>query len=173
MRVVVGRIGRAQGLRGEVTVEVRTDAPEERFSPGALLYSSGRRGVSPQLRVAATRWQGNKFIIGIEGVTDRNGAEALRDTLLEADVDLLDTGEDEYHDLVLVGLLVRTAEGAEIGKVSEVLHLPSQDVLVVAATDDRPEVLIPFVSEIVTDVDVAGGFAIVEMPPGLDNLAES
>ena len=170
MRVVVGRIGRAQGIRGEVTVEVRTDAPEERFSPGAVLVLEPEHGPAEQLRVAGARWQGNRRVLRIAGVSDRDGAERLRGGLLEADVDVTASTEDEYHDVALVGLAVRDPAGEAVGTIAEVLHLPGQDVLAV----DRPgsvELLVPFVHQIVTEVDVAGGFVVVDLPDGLADLA--
>ncbi|HSO05399.1 MAG TPA: ribosome maturation factor RimM, partial [Candidatus Limnocylindrales bacterium] len=170
MRVVVGRIGRAQGIRGEVTVEVRTDAPEERFSPGAVLWLSGRAGLPGSITVAGHRWQNARLILSVEGVADRTAAEALRGAILEADVDLTDTGEDEYHDLALAGLAVRDSDGTELGTIAEVLHLPGQDVLAVTRTDGG-ELLVPFVRQIVPEVDVAGGFVVVELPDGLAELA--
>lgn len=170
MRLVVGRIGRAQGLRGEVTVEVRTDAPEERFSPGAVLMLSGRAGLPPSITVASHRWQNARLILSVEGVADRTAAETLRGAILEADVDLADADDDEFHDLALVGLAVRQSDGIELGRISEVLHLPGQDVLAVARTDGA-ELLVPFVRQIVPEVDVAGGFVVVELPDGLTELA--
>jgi 16S rRNA processing protein RimM len=171
MRVVVGRIGRAQGVRGEVTVEVRTDAPEERFSPGARVFPSGRAGLPDTLEVAGHRWQNGRLVLRVVGVSDRTAAEALRGALLEADVDLADTGPDEFHDLALVGLVVRDIAGTDLGRVSEVLHLPGQDLLAVARAD-QPELLVPFVKAIVTTVDLASGVVVVDLPEGLDTLAD-
>lgn len=170
MRVVVGRIGRAQGIRGEVTVEVRTDAPEERFSPGAVLFASGRAGLPATITVEGSRWQNARLILSVEGIGDRTAAETLRGAILEADVDLTDAGEDEFHDLALVGLAVRHSDGSELGTIAEVLHLPGQDVLAVTRTDGG-ELLVPFVRQIVPEVDVAGGFVVVELPDGLAELA--
>jgi len=170
MRVVVGRIGRAQGIRGEVTVEVRTDAPEERFSTGAVVSLSGRAGLPEQATVAGHRWQNGRLILSIEGVDDRTAAEALRGAILEAEVDLTESDEDEYHDLALVGLAVRHSDGAHLGDIREVLHLPGQDVLAVARPDGA-ELLVPFVHQIVTEVDIAGGFVLVDLPDGLAELA--
>ncbi len=171
MRVVVGRIGRAQGIRGEVTVEVRTDAPEERFSPGAVLSLDPGGGLPAQLMVEGHRWQGGRLILALEGVEDRNAAEALRDALLHAEVDLTDTEDDEYHDLALIGLSVRDASGAELGRIGEVLHLPSQDVLSVSR-EGAAELLVPFVTAMVPEVDLVGGFVVVDLPEGLAELTE-
>ena len=170
MRVVVGRIGRAQGLRGEVTVEPRTDAPEERFSPGAVLYLEAHPGQSEPVTVAGHRWQGNRLVLQLEGVPDRTAAEALRGALLEAEVDVTDTSDDEYHDAALIGLDVHDTAGMVLGTISEVLHLPGQDVLAVARPDEA-ELLVPFVRQIVAEVDLAGGFVVVDLPAGLADLA--
>ncbi len=172
MRLVVGRIGRAQGIRGEVTVEVRTDAPEERFSPGAVLSVDPGRGLPAQVTVAGHRWQGARLILALAGVADRNAAEALRGALLHAEVDLTDTADDEYHDRALVGLAVRDVAGTELGRIAEVLHLPGQDVLSVAR-EGGAELLVPFVAAIVPEVDLDGGFVVVDLPEGLAELADS
>ncbi|MCU0263604.1 MAG: ribosome maturation factor RimM [Candidatus Nanopelagicales bacterium] len=163
MRVVVGRIGRAQGIRGEVTVEVR-------FSPGAVLLLSGRAGLPASITVAGHRWQNARLILSVEGIEDRTAAETLRGAVLEAEVDLTETAEDEFHDLALVGLAVRQLDGTQLGRISEVLHLPGQDVLAVARTDGA-ELLVPFVRQIVPEVDIPGGFVVVELPDGLAELA--
>lgn len=165
----MGRIGRAQGTRGEVTVEVRTDDPEERFRPGAVLYLTARTDLPDRATVVGHRWQGGRLILRLEGCEDRSSAEALRGAVLEADVDVSVTDGDEFHDLALVGLSVRDREGAELGRVAEVLHLPGQDLLGV----DRPvgpELLVPFVRRIVPEVDVVGGFIVVDLPEGLAEL---
>ncbi|MGB8020898.1 MAG: ribosome maturation factor RimM [Candidatus Nanopelagicales bacterium] len=165
----MGRIGRAQGTRGEVTVEVRTDAPEERFSPGAVLHVSAGPDLPEQVTVAGHRWQGSRLVLRLAGFDDRNAAESLRGALLEADVDVSPTDADEFHDLALVGLAVRDRDGVELGRVVEVLHLPGQDLLAV----DRPvgaELLVPFVRPIVPEVDVLGGFVVVDLPEGLAEL---
>ncbi len=172
MRLVVGRIGRAQGIRGEVTVEVRTDAPEERFSPGAVLSLDPGRGLPAQITVDGHRWQGARLILAVAGVSDRTAAEALRGALLHAEVDLTETEDDQYHDLALVGLVVRDGTGTELGRIAEVLHLPGQDVLSVSR-EGTSELLVPFVKTMVPVVDLAGGFVVVDLPEGLAELAES
>jgi len=168
-RVVVGRLGRPHGIRGEVTVEVRTDEPELRFAPGSSLFVEDNR--RKPLTVETMRWHSNVLLIGFKGFADRNRAEELRGLVLEAEVDEseLPTGEDEYYDRQLVGLVVELAStpGQALGEVSEVLHLPSQDVFVIVLDEDDREVLLPFVSEFVSDVDLAAGCIRVTPPAGL------
>lgn len=163
MRLVVGRIGRAHGLTGEVAVEVRTDEPEVRFAPGQVL--SGPLG---PLTVAKRRWHSGRLLVSFEGVSDRNGAEALHGTELAVEVDAsqLPDEPDAFYDHQLVGLRVEFPDGTFAGQVTSVLHLPSQDVLAVATPGDR-EVLVPFVSEIVPHVDLSAGRIVVAPPGGL------
>ncbi len=169
MRVVVGRVGRAQGLRGEVAVEVRTDAPEERFSPGAVVLLTGRAGLPDRATVAGRRWHGGRIIVRFEEITDRTAAEALTGAILEEDVDVTDTSDDEYHDLALIGLSVELVGGGLVGRVHEVLHLPGQDVLAVQRPG-LPDVLVPFVRQIVREVDLDGQRLVADLPGGLTEL---
>ncbi|MBB1501117.1 ribosome maturation factor RimM [Propioniciclava sp. MC1683] len=160
--VLVGTIGRAHGLRGEVSVHVRTDEPERRFTPGASL----RVGDRPRT-VASARWHSGTLLLGLEGVTDRTAAEALRGRELWADVpaDEAPADEGEYWDRQLVGLEVLDAAGAVAGTIGEVLHLPAHDVLVVRTSGgDR---LVPFVSEVVPVVDLEAGHVRVADIGGL------
>ena len=171
LRLVVGRIGKAHGLRGEVTVEVRTDDPDLRFAPGAVLETDpARRG---PLTVASGRVQGGRLVLRFEGVEDRTAAEGLRNTMLivEADPDELPDDPDEFYDHQLVGLRVVTVDGRDVGTVMEMLHLPTQDVFVVTRADGR-EALIPFVEEIVPDVDLDEQTVLVDPPEGLLELAD-
>jgi 16S rRNA processing protein RimM len=167
--VVVGRIGRPHGIRGEVTVEVRTDAPEVRFAPGSVLTADPSR-VGP-LTVAAARWHSGRLLLSVRGVTDRTAAEALRGVVLSVDVedDELPGDPAEFYDHQLRGLDVRTLDGESIGVVDDVLHLPGQDLLAVRRHDAR-ETLIPFVEEMVPEIDLALGRVVVAPPPGLLEL---
>lgn len=163
--VVVGRIGRPQGIRGEVTVEVRTDDPAARFAPGATLLSD-----EGPLVVAASRDHSGKLVVLFEGVADRNDAEALRGRVLQVDARTLPAlaEEDEYYDSQLTGLSAFHVDGSPLGVVTDVLHLPHGDVLVLAH-DDR-ELLVPFVKAMVPVVDLAAGRVLVDPPAGLFDL---
>ncbi len=166
MQLVVGRIGRPHGVRGEVTVEVRTDSPELRFAPGRELATDP--ATAGPLVVAGLHWHSGKLLLTFAGVEDRTGAEAIRNVLLVVDVDAAEKPDDpdEYYDHQLIGLAVVTGDGTELGVVSDVLHLPSQEVLSVRRPDGA-EVLVPFVAEIVPEVDLAAGRVRVTPPPGL------
>jgi 16S rRNA processing protein RimM len=170
--LVVGRIGKPQGIKGEVTLQVRTDDPEGRFAPGAVLLTDPpERG---PLTVAAARWQNGRLMVAFEGVADRNAAELLRETLLQVDARTLPPpeDEDEFHDHVLRGMSAELVAGGRLGEVVDVLHLPHGDVLVVQREDNGAEVLVPFVKTMVPVVDVAARRLEVEPPEGLLDLTD-
>jgi 16S rRNA processing protein RimM len=163
MEVVVGRVGRAHGVAGEVSVDVRTDQPELRFAVGGVFDTDAGR-----LVIESMRWHSARLLVGFEGVDDRTAAEKLRGVLLVAQVpdDERPDDPEEFYDHQLVGLRVCTVSGDPVGEVGEVLHLPMQDVLAVRSADGR-EILVPFVAAIVTEVDLAGGRVLIDPPPGL------
>ena len=171
--VVVGRIGRPHGVRGEVTVEVRTDDPDLRFVPGAVLATDpADRG---PLTVAGRRWHREILLLTLEGpagrpIDSREAAEDLRDTELLVDVAALPALEDPEasYDHQLVGLTARLTDGSELGTVAAVRH-EGADLLVVRRVDGG-EALIPFVAAIVPTVDLDGGFVVVDPPEGLLEL---
>jgi 16S rRNA processing protein RimM len=164
--VVVGRIGKPQGVKGEVTVEVRTDDPDDRFADGAVLSTE-----TGTLTVESSRYQGKYLVVAFEGVHDRNAAEALRDTLLHVDRSQLPELEDddEFYDTQLVGLSAVLADGSPLGTVDDVLHLPGGDVLSVRR-EAGADVLVPFVKEIVPTIDLDAGRVVVDPPEGLLDL---
>lgn len=171
MQVTVGRIGRAHGIRGAVVVGVRTDEPELRFAKGSRL-DTDPSGVGP-LTVAGTREHSGELLVRFEGINDRNAAEELRGTWLLVDSATIAPPDDpdEFNDTDLIGLAVRTVDGAAVGTVDDVLH-PAQDVLVVKTADAR-EIMIPFVKAIVPEVDVKSGHLVIDPPEGLLNLEEA
>ena len=165
--LVVGRIGKPQGIRGEVTLQVRTDDPDTRFAAGAVLHTDPpERG---PLTVAAARWQNSRLVVAFEGFEDRNAAETLRETVLQVDARTLPPpeDEDEFHDHVLRGMTAELVDGSPLGAVADVLHLPHGDVLVVRRTGSDAEVLVPFVKAMVPVVDVAARRLQVDPPEGL------
>ncbi|MCL7381833.1 ribosome maturation factor RimM [Streptomyces sp. 35G-GA-8] len=172
MQLVVGRVGRAHGIKGEVTVEVRTDEPELRLGPGAVLATEPAQ--AGPLRIETGRVHSGRLLLRFEGVRDRTGAEALRNVLLIAEVDPEELPEDpeEFYDHQLMDLDVVLADGTEVGRITEISHLPSQDLFIVERPDGS-EVMIPFVEEIVTEIDLEEQRAVIDPPPGLiDDRAE-
>ena len=168
LEVVVGIVGRANGLRGDVSVELRTDEPEVRFAPGSVL---GIEGSSSRLTVSAMRdAAAGRLVVRFDEASDRTAAEALRGRVLTVSVEAQQrpAGDDpeEYYDRQLRGLRVLDAYGHEVGVVAEVIHLPSQDML--AVTTDGGERLVPFVTELVPHVDLAVG--TVQLAEAADGL---
>jgi len=163
-RVLVGTLGRPHGLRGELSVFVRTDEPELRFAPGAAVeVGPGGRG----LRVAGARWHSGVLLLSLEGVADRTAAETLRGQEVWARVpaDRRAAEEGEFYDRQLIGLEVRDAAGHPAGRVASVLHNPGQDLLVVDVAG--AERLVPFVAALVPTVDVDAGYLQVADVGGL------
>ena len=150
MRLNVGRIGKAHGILGEATIEVRTDEAEDRFAIGAVLETESHGN----LTVASARVHIGILLLSFDGVEDRNAIEGLRNELLYADVDIDAPGldEDDYHVLQLIGCKAYLVDGDEFGEVTEVLNLPGQDVLVIKS--ESAETLIPFVRQLVPIVDI-------------------
>lgn len=156
VEVIVGRVARAHGTRGDVAVVVRTDEPARRFAPGAVVHTTAGR----TLRVTSSRPQGAGpagLLVRFDGITDRNGAEALRGLELLADVAVteLPSGADEFFDRQLIGLDVLDAGGRRAGRVADVIHGPAQDILVIEA--DAGQRLVPFVAALVPEVDLGAG----------------
>lgn len=166
--VAVGRVGKAHGIRGDAFVEPWTDAPDERFSPGARLSTEpAERG---PLTVESTRQHSGKLVVHFAGVDDRNAVEALRGTVLLVPASARPPIEDpdEFYDTDLIGLSVRTVAGQALGPVTDVLHSPAGSLLAIDVSGR--EVLVPFRTEFVPTVDLAAGIAEIDPPDGLLEL---
>ena len=163
MKLNVGRIGKAHGILGEATIEVRTDEAENRFAIGAVLETDSHG----ELTVVSARVHNGILLLGFQGIEDRKSIEVLRNELLYAEVDIQAPGidEDDYHVLQLVGCTAYLVDGDEFGVVTDVLNLPGQDVLAIKSADG--EVLIPFVRQLVPVVDINAKRMTV-IPPDID-----
>ena len=163
MKLNVGRIGKAHGILGEATIEVRTDEAEDRFAIGAVLETENHGN----LTVVSARVHNGILLLGFEGIESRNAIEALRNELLYTDVDINAPGidEDDYHVLQLVGCKAYLVDGDEFGDVADVLNLPGQDVLVIK--NNEGETLIPFVRQLVPLVDI-GAKRLTVIPPVIE-----
>ena len=170
----VGRLTKAHGLKGALKLELFTDDPAKRFTPGAVFTlqvptSSPWHGKT--LTLSELRWYNSQPVGFFEGVSDREGAETLVKAILWIDQDSAETDEpDAWYDFQLVGLRA-LRDGVEVGTVARVEHFPAQDLLVIRS-EDR-EVLVPFVSAIVPAVDIAAGTVTITPPAGLfEDLAD-
>jgi 16S rRNA processing protein RimM len=164
MQLQVARIGKPHGIRGEVTVQVLTDAPADRFVPGTeFVVEPASAG---PLTVAGARWNKDILLLAFDGIETRNDAEALRGAKLFIETEELDGDDDEgWYEHELVGLEARVGSQV-VGKVAALHTMPVQDLLVVEAPDGK-EILIPFVEQIVPEVNVAEGFVLLTPPDGL------
>ncbi len=164
----VGRLIKAHGLKGALKVELYTDAPERRFTPGAVFTlqvptSSPWHGKT--LTLAELRWYNGQPVAFFEGVTERTGSESLVKAILWIDQAADEPDEpDAWYDFQLVGLRA-LRDGVEVGSIARVEHFPAQDLLVIR-TPER-EVLVPFVAAMVPTVDIAAGTVTLTPPPGL------
>lgn len=168
MQLIVGRILRPHGVRGELVVEVRTDDPELRLAAGAVLATEPA-AVGP-LTVESAHWHSGRLLLSFAGIAGRDAADHLRGTLLVVDsAELEDIDDpDEFRDHQLIGLAVVGTDGEPVGEVSDILHY-GQDLLVVTGTGERAgtEIMIPFVAALVPEVDLEGGRVVIDPPPGL------
>lgn len=180
----VCRIGRAQGLKGEVNVYSYTDEPERRFSPGAQLET--REG--QVFTVVRSRRFKQRWILLFEGVEDRNASEALNGTELYVEADPAEdlADEDAWYLTDLIGLEVRMAPGntlglpggQRVGTVRDVLDGVAQQQLEIlmdgpeagdtgGQDEDIPTGLIPFVEQLVPEVEPEEGYITIDPPGGL------
>jgi 16S rRNA processing protein RimM len=172
MLLIVGHVVRAHGIRGEVLVHPRTDEPALRFAVGStLVVEPTVLGLPGTLTVESARPHSGKLIVTFAEIVDRNMAELAKSAVLNVDSADVTPPEDpdEFLDHQLVGLDVVTVGGEALGKVTRIDHVPASDLLVVRMPDGRTG-LIPFVSAIVPEVDVAGGRIVVDPPGGLFDL---
>jgi 16S rRNA processing protein RimM len=171
VELTVGRVVKAHGVTGELVVDVRTDDPERRFAPGSTLRAKGSDRRERSYTIDTVRPHGGRLLVRLEGVADRNAADALRGSLFVIDsADLPPIDEDDtYYDHQLEGLRVRTTAGVELGTVTEVLHTAAGELLAVKR-DGAPELLVPFVSAIVTSVSLGDGVVEIDPPDGLLDL---
>jgi 16S rRNA processing protein RimM len=162
--VVVGRIGRPHGVKGSVSIEVRTDEPERRFAVGGRVVTDSGR----QLTITSSTWHSGRLLLTFEGYDDRNAIETLRNQVISVDRpdDEQPDDPDEFYDSALMGCEVFADDDAAIGTVVEVAHLPAQDMLIIRTTDDR-EILVPFVEQFVPTVDITNKRLIITPPEGL------
>jgi 16S rRNA processing protein RimM len=160
--VVVGRITKAHGLRGEVAVQVFSDNPD-RFAEGAAVYLEDGR----ELTVTAARWTGARLLVAFDGVSDRTAAEALRGRSVVVPRSMLpELPEGEYWPHELIGCEVVTEAGRSLGRLTDVIENPANDLW--AATDEGGvETLIPAIRDVVVEVDVAASRIVVRDLPGL------
>ena len=171
VELLVGKVGRAHGIRGDLTIDVRTDEPDRRYEVGARLRAEPPRGSASTLAaltVASTRWHRGVLLAHFEELPDRTAAEAARGIVLHATLDPDARPEDpeEFYDHQLVGLAAVGLDGGRLGEVVALVHGGAQDLLTVRTPDGR-DALVPFVTALVPEVDLAVGRVVIADRPGL------
>ena len=162
MQVQVARIGKPHGIKGEVTVLVLTDAPDSRFAVGAeFVVEPASLGA---LTVKSSRWNKDILLLGFEGTTTRNEAELLRGATMFFESED-DEDDDAWYEHELLNLGVRVGK-EKVGKVTGLRTLAVQDLLIVQ-DNEGDEVLVPFVDEIVPEVNIEAGYVLLTPPAGL------
>ncbi|MFC9997553.1 ribosome maturation factor RimM [Nocardia sp. NPDC127526] len=174
MELVVGRVAKSHGVRGELVVEVRTDEPELRFAPGSTLTGKlPRSKQTQQYVVESAREHSGRLLLRLDGVDDRDVADALRGMLFVVDSTDLPPSEnpDEFYDHELEGLTVQLGDGTVVGAVEEVLHSAAGELLSIKASEAFPpagrEILVPFVTAMVPTVSIAERLIVIDPPEGL------
>jgi 16S rRNA processing protein RimM len=165
----VGRLTKAHGLKGALKLELFTDEPERRFVPGAtftLQVPTSSPWHGKTIELSELRWYNSHAVGFFVGIDTREAAETLVRAILWVDHDVteLPAESDAWYDHQLVGLRA-LRDGAEVGRVARVDHLPAQDLL--AIDTGSGEVLVPFVSAMVPTVDIKAGTVTLTPPPGL------
>lgn len=169
MKLTVGIIGAPHGLKGEVKIDVRTDKPELRLYPGASLET-----IPPEegpLVIAAVREYKGATYVRFTDISDRNAVETLRGVRLIVESDEEEPEEDAWYPHELVGLEALDPEGYELGIVKDLYLRPAQDLLVVEEPDGQLA-YVPFVRDIVREVDIADHCVVIDAPAGLFSEAE-
>ncbi len=148
-----------------MTIEVRTDQPEIRFADGSVLVTDPVS--AGPLTVVHAKDHSGRLLITFAEIDSRTKAEQLRNTLLLAEVaaDAESPTGDDFYDFQLIGCKASLADGRNLGEVTDVIHLPAQDLL--AVTYQEREILIPFLRQFVPEIDIKTKSIVITPPPGL------
>jgi 16S rRNA processing protein RimM len=160
--VVVGKVTKAHGLHGELTVLPLTDNPG-RFAAGGVVYLEDGRPLS----IRESRDNGARLLVTFEGVGDRNAAETLRGSMLVVpESDLPELPEGTYYPHQLEGCEVVTVSGRKLGTIADVVANRANDIWITAGPDGE-EILVPAISQVIAEVDIAAKRVLVHEVPGI------
>lgn len=172
-QVRVARIGKPHGIRGEVTVEIFTDSPETRFLEGNVLTVKAEARITPfeSLTIEKARWNKKILLLKFVEFSDRNTAETLRDIELYAFSEDREDGADSWYANELAGssVHVETFDSDSIGVVTDLITGAAQDLLEVELLN-KQMVLVPFVEELVPEIDNEKRAILITPPKGLLEL---
>ena len=163
--LAVGRIVKAHGVHGEVSVDVLTDFPE-RFDTTEWIYL-GNEFEAEAYRLKKFRWHKKNILLTLEGVDDRDQAGRLRGLCVQVPIgDVVPLPEGDYYLYELIGLQIVTTNGQTLGKVVNILETGANDVYVVE-TPDKTDILLPAIPDVVKEIDTDAGKITVELIDGL------
>jgi len=155
--LIIGKIRKAYGLKGEIFMEVLTDFPE-RVKPGKIVFIGNEKA---EQQIETVRKHQNGLLIKFRNLNDRKGIQSIQNNLIyvpATDLPKLDKNRYYFHELI--GMRIQTEEGKKIGTVSEILETGANDVLVIK--QEEKEVLIPFIKEVILDVQRKENVIIVK-----------
>jgi 16S rRNA processing protein RimM len=162
-RILMGRIGAAHGIKGEVRITAFTQDPLAIADYDPL--ETDRNGVS--ISIAKARLAKNVVIATLKGISDRNDAEKLNGVSLYVSRDRLDEpDEDEFYYADLIGLEVRMADGSVLGTISAIENFGSDDLLDIKLTESGKSVYLPFTKAVVPELHIADGYVVAVPPQG-------
>ncbi len=161
--LVVGRVSKPHGIRGEVRVEVHTDDPQ-RFSLLDRLYLGDR--IPEPIEIEHIRYHKTWVLLKLKGIDDRVSAESLRSEWLQIpEEQAIPLEEGQYYLYQIVGVNVFEESGNYLGEITEVLETKANNVFVVKC--NRKEILLPDIAEVVKDIDLEQRKMVVHLLPGL------
>ncbi len=157
----LGKVVNTHGIRGEIKIQPWCDDPAL-FDELEYIYIGGKR-----FDILKSRLHKNCVIAAVEGICDINAAETLRNCIVTVEREMLgELPEGTYYIADLEGLMVKTMDGEELGKISEVIKTGSNDVYVLDCPGRKP-ILIPVIDQVVKEVNIEGGYVLVELMEGL------
>ena len=162
--LAIGKIVRAHGLRGELSVSILTEFPE-RFETTEWVYLGNEYEASPY-RLEGYRWHKKNLLLTLSGITDRTQAEQLRGQYVQVPLaDAVPLPEGTYYLYQLIGLHVITADGQSLGVLADIIETGANDVYVIEG--DGRQILLPAIDEVVRSIDVETGQMVVQVIDGL------
>jgi len=166
--LTVGRVVNTHGIRGEVKVLPSTDFPGERFAPGSrLTLHAPDASAAVEVEVASAREHKGAYLVKFKGYDNINQVLPYKGWTVKVPASRrVPLGEGEYYFHEIIGCAVVTEEGEELGRISEILRPGANDVWVVERPQGRPA-LIPYIADVVLDVDVAAKRVTIRLMEGL------
>jgi 16S rRNA processing protein RimM len=168
--LVLARVLRPHGVRGDLSVKIITDFPERMGNLDVVYLASDPndpKRVTEQHVIWARRAKNDQWLLHLKGVEDRDSADAFRSQFILVSLkDAVPLEDDEVYLFQVMGLEVHSTDGENLGRVVDIIETGANDVYVVRG-DAYGEVLIPAIPSVVLNIDVPAGIMHVQIPPGL------